>query len=228
MSTGEKKPTTLATAPPTGPVPQEQASKLPQPVKNPLVSRRTFLKGALGASVVLAGVSMVTSGQILSPLLPEKEEATAIASVDELEDNYHKVLNTDDVFKPAKYSSIFYWPYKESVSPYYKNVVVRIPSDQIDLRSETDKSVILPHFAAFNTTCVHLRCLVNPGFGDNEYRLQCPCHGSQYRLTDGVPVKGPAYDLGLLPLPRIVLDYDPQTRQLIAKDMIGVPGIGRQ
>src|SRR3989442_864880 len=63
MSTGEKKPT----SPPQTASPAQAPTV---PAKQPLVSRRTFLKAAVGASVVLAGASMASSGEILSPLIP--------------------------------------------------------------------------------------------------------------------------------------------------------------
>jgi Rieske Fe-S protein len=83
--------------------------------------------------------------------------------------------------------------------------------------------------AAFNVTCVHLRCLVNPGYdtASGEFRLQCPCHGSQYRLTDGVPVAGPAYDLGLNPLPDVQLSVDVNGKISAIGNLNGEPGIGR-
>ena len=86
---------------------------------------------------------------------------------------------------------------------------------------------VLKHVVAFNLTCVHLRCIVNPGYGSGEFRLLCPCHGSQYRLMDAVPVAGPAYDLGLLPLPRVKLSYDSNTGYITATDLDGEAGIGR-
>ncbi|MBO0888502.1 Rieske (2Fe-2S) protein, partial [Candidatus Bathyarchaeota archaeon] len=126
-------------------------------------------------------------------------------------------------------------------SPYFKNIVVRLPDDKYLQQPTSDTwnganftsaPVSFPgsstgaRFVAFNTTCVHLRCLVNPGFGGGQFRLQCPCHGSQYNLTDGVPVEGPAFDLGLNPLPRVELTID-TAGNITATSLVGQPGIGR-
>src|SRR3990172_1327459 len=190
MSTGDKKtaPAT-ATSPASPQKPFKKESKLAQPVKNPLVSRRTFLKAAVGASTVLAGASMASSGQILSPLIPQQKDPQIIASALDLENDYAPVRGTTAIV-----SRFFYWPYDESVSPYYRNILVRLPDEIVPDPGPTPS---ITHYAAWNTTCVHLRCLVNPGYADDEYRLLCPCHGSQYRLSSAVAVKGPAYDLGL-------------------------------
>jgi len=143
-------------------------------------------------------------------------------------------MTTQGLYHEMNYSQFFYWPYDSSVSPYYKNVIARLP----DMDSSGNPLVnpfyptdpILKHVVAFNTTCVHLRCLVNPGYagnpGSGEFRLQCPCHGSQYRLVDAVPVAGPAFDLGLNPLPQIELTVD-STGKISATGMRGMPGIGR-
>ena len=219
MSTGEKKPAQSTTTPPPPASPtQQQQAPASRPVKKALVSRRTFLRVAVGASTALAAASMATSGDILEPLIPRRKDPEVIANAVDLENSYSSRENPTDII-----ARTFYWPYEESVSPYYKNVLVRLPDELVP---DPGPSPSINHYAAFNTTCVHLRCLVNPGIGDNEYRLQCPCHGSQYRLTTAVPVKGPAFDLGLRPLPRIKLSLN-SSNQIIAEDIDGEPGIGR-
>jgi Rieske Fe-S protein len=149
-----------------------------------------------------------------------------------LQKKYADDLAAGKVESIGDYSNFFYYPYDSSVSPYYKNVIVRLP----DAAPATPRSSILTaqlsdgstgRFVAYNTTCVHLRCLVNPGYGSNEYRLLCPCHGSQYRLADGVPVAGPAFELGLKPLPQIRLKIDSSTGLIQATEFNGTPGIGR-
>ena len=42
-------------------------------------------------------------------------------------------------------------------------------------------------FVALSTRCMHRGCQVDPG-GD---RFVCPCHGSEYSLSDGAVLKGP-------------------------------------
>ncbi len=235
MSGEQKKP---ATPPATGPPPaspqvQAQPQKLPQPVKNPLISRRAFVLGALGASVLLTIGSLSQSGQILGPLIPPAEQAATVALWTDLEAKYQAAVASNNLYAPSNYSQFFYWPYDSSASPYYKNIVVRIP-DEVQPTPQSS-FVTAPNpkrsrFAAYNTTCVHLRCLVNPGYAGNpptgEFRLQCPCHGSQYRLNDGVPVAGPAFDLGLNPLPQIQLTTD-SSGNIRATAINGTVGIGR-
>ncbi len=47
-------------------------------------------------------------------------------------------------------------------------------------------------FVAFSKVCVHLGCAPSyyPGAGGDLY--VCPCHGSTYRVPDGLAVQGPA------------------------------------
>lgn len=237
MSAEEKKPTTPVSTPspassatPAARPPQPAA--VPQAAKKTVVSRRTFLKVAAGASIVLTSVSLVGSGVslpgpggILQPLLPTPLGETTIANAADMESQYDAVRGTGIV--PFKF---FYWPYDITVSPYYRNILLRLPDEILDpsIRGSTPN---LAHFRAWNTTCVHLRCLVNtalPSQTDGEYRLLCPCHGSQYRMIDAVPAKGPAFDLGLglAGLPRIVLSMD-SSSNLKAERFDGDPGIGR-
>lgn len=221
MSTGEKKPAQAITPPPPASPTQQQQAPASQPVKKALVSRRTFLRVAVGASTVLAAASMATSGKILEPLIPKKKDPQVIASALDLENEYAASSADPNIIV----SRFFYWPYDESVSPYYRNILVRLP-DELVPEADRGPTPFITHYAAFNTTCVHLRCLVNPGVADDDYRLLCPCHGSQYALASAVPVKGPAFDLGLRPLPRIKLSLD-SSNQIIAENLIGEPGIGR-
>ena len=225
----------------------QQPVATPSATKGSRISRRAFLVGAMGASILLTAASLAQSPSILGPLIPPNEDTVAVASAKTLESQYEAALAsnnpTTNVYVPSVYSDFFYFPYDITVSPYYKDILVRIP----DSVSPTSQSKILTvpktqpfmsgtqydaKFVAYNTTCVHLRCLVNPGYdsASGEFRLQCPCHGSQYRMSDGVPVAGPAFDLGLNPLPQITIDVD-SSGNIIAKNGLnginGTPGIGR-
>ena len=42
-------------------------------------------------------------------------------------------------------------------------------------------------FVALSTRCMHRGCQVDPGAD----RFVCPCHGSEYSLSDGAVLKGP-------------------------------------
>lgn len=44
-------------------------------------------------------------------------------------------------------------------------------------------------FVALYAVCTHLGCL--PGWNDQNFRFECPCHGSKYEL-DGKYIEGPA------------------------------------
>jgi Rieske Fe-S protein len=49
-------------------------------------------------------------------------------------------------------------------------------------------------YRAFSAVCTHVGCLVNQ-VADGT--IDCPCHGSQFRITNGAVVTGPA----MSPLP---------------------------
>ncbi len=229
----DKKPIASTTsAPPPAPAPPPSAPPASSvPIKNPLISRRRFLQGALAASTILAAASVGASGQILGPLIPSSATSQDIIGWTQLDQQYQQVKSKPSEFQPINYSEFFYYPYDSSVSPYYKNVIARLPDPLVNPDPAYSSDPILKHVVAFNVTCVHLRCLVNPGYAGNppsgEFRLQCPCHGSQYRLTDGVPVAGPAYDLGLNPLPKVQLSVDASGKISAVGKLNGEPGIGR-
>ncbi|HLC10460.1 MAG TPA: Rieske (2Fe-2S) protein [Candidatus Bathyarchaeia archaeon] len=227
----EKKPSTSTSAIPSSST-QPAATPPPNsspPKKGPLISRRRFLQGVVAASTVLAAASVGASGQILGPLIPTSATTQEIIDWKTLDGQYQAVKSKSGLYQPINYSEFFYFPYDSSVSPYYKNVIARLPDPLVNPLHTTDP--ILQHVVAFNVTCVHLRCLVNPGYagnpGSGEFRLQCPCHGSQYRLIDGVPVAGPAYDLGLNPLPQVQLSVDSNGKITAFGKLTGEPGIGR-
>ena len=239
----EKKPTPQPGATPSPSV--KTPTVAPQPArqapttKAPAISRRAFVVGALGASTLLAIGAFAPPSQpswnILNPLPPTKEGPTQVVSWNSLDAKYHNAVSAGNLYSPSDYSEFFYFPYPVTASPYYTNVITRwpgppdVPTQLVNPFYAIDP--VLSKVAAFNLTCVHLRCIVNPGYagnpGSGEFRLQCPCHGSQYRLTDAVPVAGPAYDLGLLPLPRVKLSYDSATGNITATDLDGTAGVGR-
>jgi Rieske Fe-S protein len=229
MFMDDKKPgaSTTSTPPPNPTPPPVSAPVAAAPTKNPLISRRRFLQGALAASTVLAAASVGASGQILGPLIPSSATSQDIINWTQLDKQYQQVKGKSAEFQPINYSEFFYYPYDSSVSPYYKNVIARLPDPLVNPLNPADP--ILKHVAALNVTCVHLRCLVNPGYDNasGQFRLQCPCHGSQYRLVDGVPVAGPAYDLGLNPLPIVQLSVDANGKISAIGKLNGEPGIGR-
>ena len=245
MSDDEKKQTpqtsTTSSSSAKTPTVPPQLAKPASAAKTPKISRRAFVVGALGASTLLAigafALPNAPSTGILGPLIPAKQGPTVVAKYQtqptstgtDLNSRYQNVVGSADVYDASKYSEFFYYPYPVMDSPYYKNVITRLPDPLVNPFYPNDD--VLKHVAALNLTCVHLRCIVNPGYagnpGSGAFRLQCPCHGSQYRLEDGVPVAGPAFDLGLLPLPRVKLSYDSTTGNITATDLDGIAGVGR-
>src|SRR5256886_6121160 len=199
----EKKPIPQpSTAPspsttPPSPAPQQQANPA-SPTKTTAISRLAFVIGALGASTLLAigafAPPSMPSLDILNPLPPTKEGPTLVTTWNTLDGKYRSAVAAGNLYSPSDYSEFFYFPYPVTASPYYKNVIARlpgppeVPTQLVNPFYANDP--ILSRVAAFNLTCVHLRCIVNPGYagtsGSGAFRLQCPCHGSQYRLTDAV------------------------------------------
>jgi Rieske Fe-S protein len=245
----QKKTPQSPTTSPSTLSPAQPPSKAPVASKPPTISRRAFLIGVVGASTVLTAAAFGQSALppdfgILGPLVPAPEPPTVIAKAGDLESKYRAAVSAGTVdtgfnSTSTNFSEFFYWPYDISSSPYYKNIIVRLPDDKYLTGNPTSEQYLGQtyssspatsptggRFVAFNTTCVHLRCLVNPGYADGQFRLQCPCHGSQYNLADGVPVAGPAYDLGLQPLPKIQLSID-NSGNITATSLVGVPGVGR-
>ena len=46
-------------------------------------------------------------------------------------------------------------------------------------------------FAAFADTCTHRECSLSEGDLDGHV-VTCPCHGSEFDITTGIPIGGPA------------------------------------
>ncbi len=223
MSTGDKKPTPQSSTTASPPAPAQQSPQ-PKPSKALQISRRTFLRAAVGASAVLASAPFATSGDFLTfaTLGKEKTGPRVIANAVAFENDYLAEKNKpgSDPLTAFKWQ-VFYFPYPETVSVYYKNVLVRLPDSLVTNPGPTPS---IDHYRAWNTTCVHLRCIVNPGVENGEDRLRCPCHGSQYRIIDGIPVAGPAYYLNLGRVPKVELEL--VGNDIVAKKLEGDPGIG--
>jgi Rieske Fe-S protein len=58
------------------------------------------------------------------------------------------------------------------------------PDDEVVVTQPADGE-----FKAFSAVCTHQGCLVNTVSGGT---INCPCHGSKYKITDGSVVAGPA------------------------------------
>ncbi|MGW2641449.1 Rieske (2Fe-2S) protein [Streptomyces sp. NPDC001348] len=58
----------------------------------------------------------------------------------------------------------------------------------------TDRKIVVTQptkgeFKAFSAICTHQGCTVNQVV---DGKIDCPCHGSQFEITDGSVVRGPA------------------------------------
>jgi rieske iron-sulfur protein len=74
----------------------------------------------------------------------------------------------------------------ENPDTFQKFELIRLPASLGgDQKKATD-------FVAFSKVCVHLWCSpnYNPAAGHMQY--ECPCHGSIYRVPDGLSIAGPA------------------------------------
>lgn len=56
-------------------------------------------------------------------------------------------------------------------------------------------------FVGLSAVCTHQGCLVNEV---TDQRILCPCHGSQFSITDGSVLQGPATS----PLPPVAVKVD--------------------
>ncbi|HZX37676.1 MAG TPA: Rieske (2Fe-2S) protein [Streptomyces sp.] len=63
-------------------------------------------------------------------------------------------------------------------------------------------------FKAFSAVCTHQNCLVRTIAAGN---IDCPCHGSKFRITDGSVAEGPATE----PLPEKQITVSGDTIRLV-------------
>lgn len=180
------------------------------------ITRRSFVKLVLVASSALVIGAFTPLGFYF------QGQASSVQNSNEI-----KIGNLNDLKRQADQSSsgiattIFLYP--PETDAYYTNILI--------VRKTPDGSGNLGDYdvKAFNRTCVHLQCLVNfnpdnPEFGPV---LQCPCHGSIYRLTDAMPLAGPAKLLNLNPLPQIILKIVKATGDIYAIGFNGKIVLGR-
>jgi Rieske Fe-S protein len=150
------------------------------PAKKTELSRRDFLKIMGGVSAVLAAAPFVGAGQYLIPQVPTKFNPVLIAKKSDVAVND---------------SLVFWFPFTND--PTYTNMLIHLPPDLAkQARNE---------FVAYNRTCIHLQCLVS--YLNTSEIIGCPCHGSEYRPTDGWPIGGPAQAIARY-LPSVTLRFD--------------------
>ncbi len=180
------------------------------------ISRRTFVKMVLAASGIL------TIGAFTPLISYLGGQVTSVQAQNEVKiGNLNDLAKLADQANPPIATSIFLYPPEPDA--YYTNMLI--------VRKTPDKSGNLGDYdvRAFNRTCVHLQCLVNYNPNNPEFGpvLQCPCHGSVYRLTDALPLAGPAKLLNLNPLPQVILKIVKSTGDIYAIGFNGKIVLGR-
>jgi nitrite reductase/ring-hydroxylating ferredoxin subunit len=105
-----------------------------------------------------------------------------------------KIVNVNDLntFPPDSHWVITYPtsgdPAVDANNPdtFSKFELIRLPAS---LGGDSKKAT---DFVAFSKVCVHLWC--SPNYNPNQGHMQyeCPCHGSIYRVPDGLSTAGPA------------------------------------
>lgn len=158
-------------------------------------SRRDFLKIMGGVSAALAAAPFAVAGQYLIPQVPTTFKEALIAK-------------TSDV--PVNGSMFFWFPFTSD--PTYTNMLIHLPPDMAKTAGQ--------EFVAYNRTCIHLQCLVS--YLSSSEIIGCPCHGSEYRPTDGWPIAGPAAQIArYLPSVKLRIDGDSIYAASVNLDAIG-------
>jgi Rieske Fe-S protein len=69
---------------------------------------------------------------------------------------------------------------------FLKYELIRLPTEL------GGASKLATDFVAFSKVCVHLWCSPNYNPAPGHMQYECPCHGSIYRIPDGLAIGGPA------------------------------------
>ncbi len=96
------------------------------------------------------------------------------------------------------------------------------PNEQVQFRDETHKAMRYGDLYAYSKICTHVGCPVSL-YEQQTNRVLCPCHQSQFDITDGAkPVFGPASR----PLPQLPLGVDADGYLVALSDFIEPVGPG--
>ncbi|MDE1853698.1 MAG: Rieske 2Fe-2S domain-containing protein [Thaumarchaeota archaeon] len=175
-------------APPSRPVPKDSG-------------RRNFVKALFAIGAVLSIVPFVPWGNFLTSTVKSGSAQRTLlqkAVIDDSASKYGaaagKVANINDLttFPPNGHWVVTYPtsgdPAVDADNPdtFQKFELIRLPAE---LGGDSKKAT---DFVAFSKVCVHLWCSpnYNPNPGHKQY--ECPCHGSIYRVPDGLSIAGPA------------------------------------
>ena len=163
--------------------------------------RRTFLKGGLGAGLVLS----------LSPALAAQENAASLRPTTgdvlvRVGDQSLKPLGPEDI--PVASAQVLAWAMEPGTrivrSGSRLNRLMLLRFDETRL-SVTTRSRAAAGVVAYTAICTHTGCDVGDWLPD-EGMLYCPCHFSKYDPKDGaIVVDGPA-PRPLPALPLVIAD----------------------
>ncbi len=155
----------------------------------PEISRRTFLKRAGQYAVFLA---CSTSGLSLGACTGD-ESATPVESPPPPPSGFHTVSVTLDLTQ-ENYAAL-----QSPGGALQETVIAEGAEFSVILARQQNGELNV-----FSSICTHAGCMVNPPTVDG---IQCPCHGSRFRL-DGEVANGPAAN-PLTPVPVTVPASNP-------------------
>lgn len=202
--------------------PQPAAPKQTGPPKME-IGRRGFLQFAVVLGGLLAVVPYVPVGRLLTAGTSPKAERDQQIFLEDgwVPGNIARGKPANIHEAPTNSYAIFVYPRTGDLvmdrEPFRTYVIIRLPGSKDPIPASYPKELLgdkdeLSSFRVYSRICVHLYCLpayapvTDPSqFADPERDrgpdlekrnagvLQCPCHGSMYRIRDGLAVAGPAW-----------------------------------
>ena len=164
------------------------------------VGRRTFVKALFTVGAVLSIVPFVPWGSFLSSSISgtgiDKRQKLVVDNDPDFGAAAGKTVNVNDLENfPPNTGWLITYPSLGDLSidtnnkdTFVKYQLIRLPSGELGGEKKEAAS-----FVAFSEICVHLWC--SPQFkpsADSAHAYQCPCHGTQYEIPDGLATLGPA------------------------------------
>ena len=180
MTAEKKEPPGPSASPQQKPQTTPQTARKPPPPTLSKPKRRDFLKLAALGGVVTAITPYIPYGAFLT-----QGGGTGTAERQRVILSDGTVANAKRF--PTNSSQIIVYPRSgdrdQDAEPFKRFQLIRLPSPAGDPNAASA-------FRAYSMICVHLWCLWNylPQFK----QMQCPCHGSIYRVEDGLAIDGPA------------------------------------
>jgi rieske iron-sulfur protein len=187
--------------PPQPPAPAAAPPRVVPPSRPPPPKdsgRRTFVKALVAVGAILSIVPFVPWGRFLTSTASgsgTKRYLLQKAVVDDNPSKYGgaagKLVNVNDLttFPPNSHWVITY-PTSGDETLDAQNPDTFIKYELIRLPNGTNKAA--SDFVAFSKVCVHLWCSPNYNPAQGHMQYECPCHGSIYRVPDGLSTAGPA------------------------------------